>query len=73
MIRSTVVFKHISDFNGLYINKNRKKKKEKRSLKKERKRSLVLADSNVTDSFVYNTAVLLRKIMLRIKADGNIC
>ena len=72
MIRSTVVFKHISDFNGLYINKNRKKK-EKRSLKKERKRSLVLADSNVTDSFVYNTAVLLRKIMLRIKADENIC
>ena len=49
------------------------KKKEKRSLKKERKRSLVLADSNVTDSFVYNTAVLLRKIMLRIKADENIC
>ena len=49
------------------------KKKRKKISKKERKRSLALADSNVTDSFVYNTAEILRKIMLRIKADENIC
>ena len=33
------------------------------------KRSLVLADSDIIDSFAYNTVKILRKIiMLRIKA-----
>ena len=32
------------------------------------KRSLVLADSDITDSFVYNTVKILPKIMLTIKA-----
>ena len=44
MIGGTVVFKHISEFNGLYMNKNGIVK-----------RSLVLADSDITDSFVYNS------------------
>ena len=43
-IRGYVVFKRISDFNGLYMNKN-----------------------------VYNTVKILRTIMLRIKANENIC
>ena len=63
MIRGTVVFKHISDFHGLYMNKNRITVK----------RSLVLADSDITGSFVYNTVKILRKIMLRINANKNIC
>ena len=62
MIRGTVVFKHISEFNGLYLNRNWIVK-----------RSLVLADSDTTDSFVYNTVKILWKIMLRIKAFENIC
>ena len=57
-IRGNVVFKRISDFNGLYMNKNGRVK-----------RSLVLADSDIIDSFAYNTVKILRKIiMLRIKA-----
>ena len=56
-----VVFKRISDFNGLYMNKNGIVK-----------RSLVLADSDITDSFVYNTVKILPKIMLRIKANEKI-
>ena len=57
-IRGNVVFKRISDFNGLYMNKNGIVK-----------RSLVLADSDTIDSFGYNTVKILRKIiMLRIKA-----
>ena len=57
-IRGNVVFKRISDFNGLYMNKNGIVK-----------RSLVLADSDIIDSFAYNTVKILRKIiMLRIKA-----
>ena len=62
MIRGTVVFKHISEFNGHYMNRNWMVK-----------RSLVLADSDITGSFVYNTVKILWKIMLRIKADENIC
>ena len=62
MIRGTVVFKHISEFNGLSLNRNWIVK-----------RSLVLADSDTTDSFVYNTVKILWKIMLRIKAFENIC
>ena len=61
-IRGNVVFKRISDFNGLDMNKNGIVK-----------RSLVLADSDIIDSFEYNTVKILRKIMLRIKADENIC
>ena len=57
-IRGNVVFKRISDFNGLYMNKSGIVK-----------RSLVLADSDIIDSFVYNTVKILRKIMLRIKAN----
>ena len=36
------------------------------------KRSLVLADSDITDSFVYNTVKILPKIMLTIKAKEKI-
>ena len=36
------------------------------------KRFLVLADSDIIDSFVYNTVKILREIMLRIKANENI-
>ena len=36
------------------------------------KRSLVLADSDITDSFVYNTVKILPKIMLTIKANEKI-
>ena len=57
-IRGSVVFKRISDFNGLYMNKNGIVK-----------RSLVLADSDILDSFVCNTVKILRKIMLRIKEN----
>jgi len=60
-IRGNVVFKRISDFNGLYMNKNGIVK-----------RSLILADSDIIDSFVYNTVKILRKIMLRIKANEKI-
>ena len=60
-IRGNVVFKRISDFNGLYMNKNGIVK-----------RSLVLADSDITESFVYNTVKILRKIMLTIKAKEKI-
>ena len=58
-IRGNVVFKRISDSNGLYMNKNGIVK-----------RSLVLADSEIIDSFAYNTVKILRKIiMLRIKVN----
>ena len=60
-IRGNVVFKRISDFNGLYMNKNGIVKK-----------SLVLADSDITESFVYNTVKILREIMLTIKAKEKI-
>ena len=60
-IRGNVVFKRISDFNGLYMNKNGIVK-----------RSLVLADSDITESFVYNTVKILREIMLTIKAKEKI-
>ena len=60
-IRGNVIFKRISDFNGLYMNKNGIVK-----------RSLVLADSDITESFVYNTVKILRKIMLTIKAKEKI-
>ena len=60
-IRGNVVFKRISDSNGLYMNKNGIVK-----------RSLVLADSDITESFVYNTVKILRKIMLTIKAKEKI-
>ena len=49
-IRGNVLFKRISDFNGLYMNKNGIVK-----------RSLVLADSDIIDSFVCNTVKILRK------------
>ena len=48
MIGGTVVFKHSSEFNGLYMNKNGIVK-----------RFLVLAESDITDSFVYNTVKTL--------------
>ena len=60
-IRGNVVFNCISDFNGLYMNKNGRIK-----------RFLVLADSDIIDCFVYNIVKILREIMSRIKADENI-